>query len=317
MKRYVINRLLYSLVILFLVSILIFALSRLMPGDPIEAAAMFNVDLADKEIIEDLRAQFGLDKPVYIQYVIWLRDFFRGDWGVSLSSGEQVLDMFLWRLPVTLELFVVAVFWSFIIGIPLGILAALKRNSWLDASLTTVSILGVSIPVFWEGIVLIYFFAVFLRVLPPSGYVPFFENPWENLASVAMPAFVMSTHMAGLLARYVRSSLLEVLSQDYIRTARAKGLGERAVLIGHAAKPAMIPVITVIGLAWAFMVGGNFIVEYIFAIPGLGRMGIMAVFSRDFPVIQAYLVVVALNVLLANLAVDLTYGYLDPRVSVQ
>jgi peptide/nickel transport system permease protein len=163
---------------------------------------------------------------------------------------------------------------------------------------------------------MIYVFAVFLRILPPSGYVPFFESPWENLVSVAMPTFVMGTHAAGLLARYVRSSLLEVLGQDYIRTARAKGLRERAVLIGHAAKPAMIPVVTILGLAWAFMVGGNFIVEYIFAIPGLGRMGIMAVFSRDFQVLQAYLIVVALNVLLANLAVDLTYGYLDPRVRV-
>jgi peptide/nickel transport system permease protein len=316
MKRYIISRLLYSLLILFFVSIFIFVLARLMPGDPIQAAAMFNTNLANKEIIEDLRAQFGLDRPLYVQYVFWLRDFVKGDWGISLGSGEQVLNMFLRRLPVTLELFAGSVFWSFIIGFPLGIIAALKRNSWLDATLTTTSIIGVSIPVFWEGIVFIYLFAVILPIFPPSGFVAFSESPWENLLSVAMPTFVMGTHGAGLLARYVRSSLLEVLGQDYIRTARAKGFRERALLIGHAAKPALIPVVTIIGLSWGYMVGGSFFVEYIFAIPGLGRMGINAVFARDFPVIQATLVMVALNVLLANLVVDIIYGYLDPRVRV-
>ncbi len=316
MKRYVINRLLYSLLILFFVSILIFVLARLMPGDPIRGAAMFNMDLADKEIINDLRIQFGLDRPVYIQYVTWLEDFAKGNWGISLGSGEQVLNMFLRRLPITLELFAGAVFWTFIIGFPLGIIAALKRNSWLDASLTTTSIIGVSIPVFWEAIVLIYLFSVILHLFPPSGFVPFSESPRENLLSVAMPTFIMGTHGAGLLARYVRSSLLEVLGEDYIRTARAKGLRERMVILGHAAKPAMIPVITIIGLSWGYVVGGSFIVEYMFAIPGLGRMGVNAVFARDFPVIQATLIIVALNILLANLAVDLLYGYLDPRVRV-
>lgn len=316
MKRYVASRLLYSLIILFLVSILIFALARLMPGDPIQAAAMINMDLADKEIIEDLRIQFGLDKPVYIQYVVWLKDFIRGEWGTSLGSGEQVYGMFMRRLPITLELFAGSVFWSFIIGFPLGVIAVLKRNSWIDALLTSTAIIGVSIPVFWEGIVLIYLFAVIMHVLPPAGYVPFSEDPWGNLRCVIMPTFVMGTHGAGLLARYIRSSLLEVLSQDFIRTARAKGLRESAVLTTHAAKPAMIPVVTVIGLAWSYVVAGSFLVEYIFAIPGLGRMGVNAIFARDFPVIQATLVMVTVNILLVNLLVDLIYGYLDPRVRI-
>ncbi|MFO7558917.1 MAG: ABC transporter permease [Desulfobacterales bacterium] len=316
MKRYIASRLLYSILILFFVSILIFTLARLMPGDPIQAAAMINTDLANPEIMNDLRAKFGLDKPYYEQYLLWLVDFAKGNWGDSLGSGEDVLAMFLRRLPVTLELFIGATFWSFIIGFPFGIIAALRRNSWIDASLTTASIIGVSIPVFWEGIVFIYLFAVILPIFPPSGYVPFSESPWENLLSVAMPTFVMGTHTAGLLARYVRSSLLEVLGQDFIRTARAKGLREKAMLIRHAARPALLPVITVIGLSWGYMVAGSFLVEYMFAIPGLGRMGVDAVFARDFPVIQATLVVVALNVLLANLTVDLIYGYLDPRVRV-
>ena len=317
MRNYIIRRLLYSLVILFLVSILIFVMVRLLPGDPIEAAAMQNSDLADKSIIADLREQFGLNRPVHIQYLIWLRDFFRGEWGKSLGSGELVMDMFLKRLPVTIELFLGAMFWSFIIGFPVGIISALKRNSALDASLTTSAIIGVSIPAFWEGIVFIYIFAVILRILPPSGYVPFWENPWENIRSVIMPTFIMGTQTAGLLARYVRSSLLEVLGQDFIRTARAKGLRERAVIAGHAFKPAMIPVTTVIGLSWSYLVAGSFIVEFMFAIPGLGRMGVEAVFARDFPVLQAVLIIVALNVLLVNLAVDLIYGYLDPRVRLQ
>ncbi|MBW1801421.1 MAG: ABC transporter permease [Deltaproteobacteria bacterium] len=317
MRNYIIRRLLYSLVILFLVSILIFVMVRLLPGDPIEAAAMQNSDLADKSIIADLREHFGLNRPVHIQYLIWLRDFFRGEWGKSLGSGELVMDMFLKRLPVTIELFLGAMFWSFIIGFPVGIISALKRNSALDASLTTSAIIGVSIPAFWEGIVFIYIFAVILRILPPSGYVPFWENPWENIRSVIMPTFIMGTQTAGLLARYVRSSLLEVLGQDFIRTARAKGLRERAVIAGHAFKPAMIPVTTVIGLSWSYLVAGSFIVEFMFAIPGLGRMGVEAVFARDFPVLQAVLIIVALNVLLVNLAVDLIYGYLDPRVRLQ
>lgn len=316
MKRYVASRLLYSLIILFLVSILIFALARLMPGDPIQAAAMINMDLADKEIIEDLRIQFGLDQPVYIQYVVWLKDFIRGEWGTSLGSGEQVYNMFMRRLPITLELFAGSVFWSFIIGFPLGVIAVLKRNSWIDALLTSTAIIGVSIPVFWEGIVLIYLFAVILHILPPAGYVPFSEDPWGNLRCIVMPTFVMGTHGAGLLARYIRSSLLEVLSQDFIRTARAKGLRESAVLLTHAAKPAMIPVVTIIGLAWSYVVAGAFLVEYIFAIPGLGRMGVNAIFARDFPVIQATLVMVTANILLVNLLVDLIYGYLDPRVRI-
>lgn len=316
MRRYIAERLVYTGLLLFMVSILIFALARLLPGDPIQAAAMINGDLADAQIIQDLRISFGLDKPLYVQYGIWLKNFIAGDWGVSIGSGEKVREMFFSRLPVTLELFAGSVIWSVIIGFPMGVIAVLRRNTWLDATLTTMAISGVSIPVFWEGIVLIYLFAVTLHLLPPSGFVPFSESPTENLLSVIMPTFVMGTQGAGLFARYVRSSLLDVLGQDYIRTARAKGLTEKAILITHAARPAMIPVVTVVGLAWSYVVAGSFLVEYIFAIPGLGRMGVDAVFARDFPVIQATLIMVALNVLIVNLIVDLLYGYLDPRIRV-
>ena len=316
MRKYILERLLYTVILLFLVSILIFTLVRLLPGDPISAAAMANTDLAYKRIMADLRARFGLDRPVHIQYLIWLKDFIQGEWGKSIGSGEPVMTMFLDRLPVTIELFLGATFWAFLIGFPVGIIGAIRRNTKLDAFLTTTSIIGVSIPAFWEAIVFIYVFAVILPIFPPSGYVPFLESPWENMLSVIMPTFIMGTGSAGLLARYVRSSFLEVFSQDFIRTARAKGVKPAGVIIKHAFKPAMLPVTTVIGLSWGYLVSGAFIVEFMFAIPGLGRMGVDAVFARDFPVLQVILVIVALNVILVNLLVDLVYGFLDPRVRV-
>jgi len=305
------------MIILALLSVLVFFMVRLLPGDPIRAAMQSNVDLTDKSIVEDIRAQYGLDKPVTTQYVIWLRDFFKGNWGKSIGSGDQVLDMFLRRLPVTLELFAGATFWSFLIGFPVGTISALRRNSALDVGLTSTSIVLVSAPAFWVAIMLIYAVAVKLPLLPPSGYVPFFEDPIGNLKSVALPTFVMGIGSGGLLARYVRSSLLEVLGLDFIRTARAKGLRQRNVVIKHATKNAMIPIVTIIGLAWGHMVGGAFIIEFMFAIPGVGRMGVDAIFGRDFPVIQAVLIATAVNVQLMNLLVDLTYGYLDPRVRIQ
>jgi peptide/nickel transport system permease protein len=318
MRQYLIRRVLHSLVILFLVSILIFVLGRVLPGDPIRAAVLSSrMDAATQETIQDLRAQYGLDKPLPEQYLLWMKGFTQGDWGVSIATGEQVLPMFMTRLPITLELFAGAVLWATLIGLPFGIISALKRNSWLDVSLTAFAIAGVSIPVFWEGIVMIYLFAVVTHIFPPSGYIPFSENAWGNLMSVAMPTFIMGTQGAGILSRFVRSSLLEVLGQDFIRTAYAKGLSGKAVLFRHAMKPAMIPVVTVVGLSWGYVVAGSFIVEYMFAIPGLGRMGVNAVFSKDFPVLQATLIMVAVNILVVNLLVDLLYGLLDPRVRVQ
>jgi len=317
MQRYILKRILYSILIFLLVTVMVFVMVRLIPGDPIRAAMQQNVDLSDVKIVEQVRAQYGLDKPIPVQFVMWLGDFVRGDWGKSLSTGEPVLDMFRNRLPATLELFVLATVWAWIIGFPLGVLGALKRNSFLDASLTSLSIAGVSIPSFWEGIILIYLFGVVFQILPPSGFVPLGDDPWLNLKSAILPSFVMGTHSAGLLARYVRSSLLEVFGQDYIRTARAKGLPEKVVIVTHAGRAAMIPVVTVIGISWGYFVAGAFLVEYVFAIPGLGRMGVDSIFARDFPVIQATLMAVALNILVANLVVDVLYGYLDPRVRVR
>ena len=316
MLNYFGERFLYAIGLLLLVSILIFGLARLLPGDPIQAASMINMDLADKDIIEDLREQFGLNRPLYIQYWLWMCDFVIGDWGISFGSGEYVLTMFLNRLPVTLELFFAAMIWSTLIGFPIGIISALKRNTWIDVFFSTHAVIGISIPVFWESIVLIYIFGVFFQILPPSGYVPFSESPFDNFLCIIMPSFVMGTHGAGLLSRYIRSSLLDELGKDYIRTARAKGLPERIVLAKHAARPALIPITTIIGLSWSYVVVGTFFVEYIFALPGLGRMGANAIFARDFPVIQATLFMAAINIVIVNFIVDIIYGYLDPRVRI-
>ncbi|HET9924739.1 MAG TPA: ABC transporter permease [Methylomirabilota bacterium] len=317
MASYVARRLAYAFLILGVITVLVFVIVRLIPGDPIRAAMQQNVDLSDQRIVEETRARFGLDRPIPVQFAIWLRDFAAGDWGRSLQTGEPVRDMFRQRLPVTLELFVGATLWAWMIAVPLGVLGALRRNSALDASLTVVAIGGVSIPAFWEGILLIYLFAVTTHLLPPSGFVSFTEDPWLNLRSVLLPTFVIGTHSAGFLARYVRSSLLEVYGQDYIRTARAKGVAESTIVRKHAARPAAIPVVTVIGLAWGQFMAGSFLVEYVFALPGLGRMGVDAIFAKDFPVIQVTLMAVAVNVLLANLVVDVLYGYLDPRVRIR
>jgi peptide/nickel transport system permease protein len=317
MGRYIGIRLAHSLLILALVIVLVFVIARIIPGDAIMAAMAGSVDLHDATVVARVRHQFGLDQPILVQFAVWIEQFARGDWGTSIGTGEKVLDMFLRRLPITLELFFGASLWSFAIGIPVGIVGALKRNSTLDVLLTTGTMIGVSIPAFWEAIVLIYLLAVVFPILPPSGYVPFADDPLLNLKAMVLPTFVLGTHAAGLLARFVRSSLLEVLGQDFIRTARAKGLSEAAVVAKHAIKPGMIPVVTVIGLSWGGMLAGAFFVEVVFAIPGLGRMSVEAIFQKDFPVMQATLIVVALNVLLANLLVDILYGYLDPRVRVR
>ncbi len=317
MARYILLRLSHALVILAIVTVLVFIIARMLPGDAVMAAMSGSVDMQDPTVVERVRREFGLDQPLYTQFFVWLIHFLRGDWGTSLGTGQKVLDMFLQRLPITLELFGWATVWSFAIGIPVGIVSAVKRGSTLDLVLTGGALLGVSIPAFWEAIVLIYLLAVILPVFPPSGYVPISDGAWLNIWSMMLPSFVLGSQSAGLLARFVRSSLLEVLSQDFIRTARAKGLTERAVIVLHAIKPAMIPVVTVVGLSWGGLLAGAFFVEVIFAIPGLGRMGVDAIFQKDFPVMQAMLIVTAVNILAINLVVDILYGYLDPRVRVR
>ncbi len=317
MARFIFVRLAQALVILVIVTLLVFVLARLLPGDAIMAQMSGTVGVQDPTVVARVRRAFGLDQPLSTQFVVWLGNFVRGDWGVSLGTGQPVLQMFLQRVPITLELFCWATVWAFAIGFPVGIVSAVRRGSPLDMVLSTGALLGVSLPQFWLAIVLIYLLAVAVPIFPPSGYTPLSVSVWLNIRGMILPSFVLGFGSAGLLARFVRSCLLEVLSQDYIRTARAKGLTERAVVMVHAMKPAMIPVVTAIGLAWGGMLAGAFFVEVIFAIPGLGRMSVDAIFQKDFPVMQAMLIAVSVNVLVVNLLVDILYGTLDPRVRVR
>ena len=317
MMRFILLRLAHAGIILAIVTVLVFVIARLLPGDAIMAQMSTTVGVQDPTVVARVRQEFGLDKPLSLQFIVWLGKFLHGNWGTSLGTGQPVLQMFLQRLPITLELFGWATVWAFSIGIPVGIVSAVRRGSPLDMALTTGALLGVSIPPFWLAIVLIYLLAVALPIFPPSGYVPLSDSVWLNFKAMVLPGFVLGIGSAGLLARFVRSSLLEVLSQDFIRTARAKGLTERAVVVVHAIKPAMIPVVTVIGLSWGGLLAGAFFVEVIFAIPGLGRMSVDAIFDKDFPVMQAMLIAVSVNVLVVNLLVDILYGVLDPRVRVR
>lgn len=317
MLSFLVGRLGQALVVLCLVVVLAFAAVQLMPGDALLAALESTGNVADTRGLEEVRKAFGTDGTAIEQFWRWLGNFVRGDWGVSMGTGQDVLEMFLQRAPVTLELFLGGLIWAIAIGVPVGMVCAFKPGSKLDTWLSGASLVGIALPPTFEALALIYVLSVLLRVLPVSGYVPFSVDPWENVLAMLMPTFVVGSHLAGVLARYVRSSLLEVLRQDFIRTARSKGLTELQVLFRHAVKPSMIPIVTVLGFSFAGMLAGSFIVEVIFALPGVGRMAVDAIFAKDFPVIQAVLVVASVNVLVVNFLVDIAYAALDPRIRVR
>ena len=315
MSYLILTRLKQALIVLVIVIPATFFGTSAIPGSPADAA-LASMGQANSAAIAIVKHNYGLDKPVYEQFFIWAINFIQGDWGKSFETGRPVLKMFEDRFPVTMELFLGGFIWSLLFAVPAGLLAALRPNSPLDRIVSTIAMLGVSAPSFCLGIALIYAFAVALPLFPVSGFAPISWTPWTNLRSVFLPTLVLGITSAGFLARFIRSSLLEVLHQDFIRTARAKGLSAAAVVVRHAVKPALIPLVTVIGLAFSTMIAGAFFVEVIFAIPGLGQMAVNALFSKDFPVIQAVLVLTAVNVLLVNLVVDLLYLVLDPRVKL-
>ena len=318
MVKFLANRILNGLIVLAIVVVLTFVFTRLLPGDVFLAQIQaMETDVDAKETAKNLKAYYGLDKPVALQFVNWASNFVQGDWGESIQRGEDVLEMFKSRFRVTMELFVHVNLWMFCIGIPAGIISALKRNTHIDTIVTTGALISLAIPVFWLAIVMIYVFAVIFPIFPPFGYVSFDKDPAGNLLSLAMPGFVIGTALAGVMTRYVRSGMLEVLRQDYVRTARAKGLPERAVIIVHALKPSLIPIVTITGLLWILLISGTVFVEDVFAIPGLGQMFVYGIIGRDFPVVQAILVVNSIIILSLNVVVDIVYGLLDPRIRIQ
>ncbi|MFZ0627251.1 MAG: ABC transporter permease [Acidimicrobiia bacterium] len=293
------------------VSIIVFALIHFVPGDPVRIAlgTRFN-----QETYDALIARTGLDKPLAVQFFTWLGDAVRGDLGVSFRNGQPVTSLVLERLPATLTLAGAALFVALVVGIPLGVVSAVRSGSKLDYVTTAASQVGVSVPDFWAGIMYILLFSVTLAWLPPSGYVSLFEDPVEWLRHLIMPALAVGLVSGSIIFRFVRSAVLEAMNQDYVRTARAKGLSKRRVLLDHVLPNAWIPIVTVVGLQLGFLLGGVVIVEIVFAWPGIGRLAYLAVLDRDFTVLQGTILYIAFMFLLINLLVDILYGYLDPRI---
>ncbi|RAI01756.1 peptide ABC transporter [Acuticoccus sediminis] len=311
MIAYIIRRLLYVIPVLLIISLISFSLMQLVPGDPAIVVAGTS---ASNEEIERVREQLGLNQPFHVQLLTWYANLFRGDLGTSFLLGRDVVEVTLERLPVSLSIAIYALVLTLIFGIMLGIIAALRQNSWVDQAVMTVALIGVSLPNFWLGLILIVIFAVELGWLPTAGYVPFTEDIVGWLRSTTLPAVSLAMLQMGLLARITRSTMLEVLRQDYIRTARAKGLPEHVVVGKHALKNVMIPVITVIGIIFSVLLSGSVVIETIFSIPGVGSLLGSAILRRDYPVIQGGLLLVATMLLLLNLVIDVLYAYFDSRV---
>ena len=297
--------------VLVLVSVVIFMIIHLTPGDPV--LVMLGEE-ASPEARDRLREELGLNAPLPVQYVLWAGRVVRGDLGHSIRTHQPVSEAVLQRLPVTIELSLAAMLVSLSIALPAGIISALRRNTAADIGSSILALLGVSVPNFFLAILLIWTFALNLRWLPPIGFVPLIQDVGANLKGLVMPAVTLGTALAAVTTRQMRGSLLEVLGNDYIRTAWAKGLREGLVIQRHALKNALIPVITVVGLQMGNLLGSAIITETIFALPGVGRMVVDSIFQRDFPMVQGIVLYLALIFLVINLLVDMTYAYLDPRI---
>lgn len=312
MFAYLFRRTLTLLPILLLMSIIVFALIRMVPGDPIDV--MYGSEGMDEIRRAALAQELGLDQPITLQYVRWLVRAVQGDLGNSYRAAMPVLQLITQRLPATLLLSFAALVLSLCIALPLGLLAAVKRNSWMDSSAMVFAILGISLPNFWSGILLVLVFAVWLGWLPSIGYVSPFEDFFRSLRHLILPAVTLGWSLAGTTTRLARSSLLEELGKDYVRTARGKGLPERAVLLTHALRNALIPTVTMVGLQLGFLIGGTVVVETVFAWPGVGMLVVDSIFARDYPVVQGVVLVIAVLVVAVNLLVDVIYTILDPRI---
>jgi peptide/nickel transport system permease protein len=311
--KLVARRLVATVPLVFFVSVVVFSLVHALPGDP---ALLFLGEEADAQTVAQFRTRLGFDRPLVVQYGEWLGRAVRGDLGRSLRTNQPVTEAILQRLPVTLELMAAALLVSLAIAVPMGIVSALKRNSGVDVASMLFALVGFSTPNFWLGLILIYVFALVLRWLPPSGFVPVLSSVPDNVRSLILPAITLGTALAALVTRQLRSGMLEVLRQDYVRTAHAKGLSQRQVVTKHALKNALIAVVTVLGLQIGGLLGNTIITETLFALPGVGRLMIDSIFSRDFFIVQGVILFLAVGYVVSNLLVDLTYSYLDPRIRV-
>lgn len=315
MTTYIIRRLILSAIVLFLVSVFVFLTMRLLPGDPVLMyLSASSIQEVTEERLDLIRHQYGLDKTLPRQYLDWIAGVFRGDLGKSILNKSPVMDEILRRLPITLHIGILAFIIATIIGIPAGVLCAVRRGGWLDNLVTTLANLGITVPVFWLGIILIYVFALYLDWLPVMGYTSPFSDFWMNTKQLIMPVFCLAVGPLAGNARQARSSMLEVIGKDYIRTAWSKGLRERRIIIKHALKNGLLPVVTLSGMGVGGILGGAVLIEQVFNIPGMGRLAVTSVMNQDYPYVQAITLIMAASIVLSNLLVDISYGWLDPRV---
>ena len=311
MAQVIVRRLLATIPVLLLVTAGVFTLLHLTPGDPIDAMMAESVDATVKET---LRKELGLDRPIPVQYVAWMGRVLRGDLGRSIRNGEPVIENVGRRIRPSLQLALMAMTISLAIAFPVGIMSAVRHNRPVDRVGTTFALFGICMPNFLLALLLIFLFGVTLRWLPISGYTDPLEDPIAGLRSLLLPAVTLGLALAAVVTRTLRSSLLEALAEDYVRTARAKGLSEGRVVRGHVLKNALIPVVTVLGLQLGTLIGGAVITEYVFALPGVGRLVVDAVFARDYPLVQGVVLLIAVGFIVSNLLVDVLYGFIDPRI---
>jgi peptide/nickel transport system permease protein len=321
MREYIIKRLLQMIPTILMVTLVVFAMMRAIPGDPIIALLG---DAYTEENAAALRQAYGLNKPIVVQYLIWLGKLLQGNWGTSILSGRPILQDVLIRLPITLELIVLSMAVALLIAVPAGIIAATRQNTWADYTAMSAALAGVSIPDFFLGILLLLAFSIGLHgLLPSSGWVylpgtcPTLicqESLVGNLQHVIMPAIALGVGRAAILTRLLRASMLEIVRMEYVTTARAKGLAEQAVVLKHALKNALIPTVTFMGLQVGFLIGGAIVVEILFAIPGLGTYGVNAIIARDYQQVQGFVLLTGICFVVVNFLVDLTYSFLDPRI---
>ena len=315
MGTYIVRRIIQSFVVIVLVTVFVFVGMRTLPGDPI--FMLFNPNQLQnmtQEELDNIRREAGLDRPLMVQYFDWLGGVFIGDLGDSILTEEPVTKDLKKRIPITAYIGVLSFLIAVLLGIPAGIISAIRRGTWLDTIVTTLANLGITVPIFWLGIMLMWLFAVKLGWLPTSGFTSPFEDFWLSTRQLLMPVFCMAVFSIAGNARQARSAMLEVLRQDYIRTAWSKGLKERAVIMRHALKNSLIPIVTLAGMGIAYIFGGSVLIEQVFNIPGMGRLAVDSLFQHDYTYVQGITLVMTAIVVFSNLLIDLSYGWLDPRI---
>jgi peptide/nickel transport system permease protein len=312
--RYIGQRLLLMIPTLLGVAILVFLMLRVMGGDPVEVMLRGEGGNVSQAVIEAERTRLGLDRPIPVQFGKWLGGMATGDFGVSMWTGKPVAQEIASRLQLSLQVAVMATVLAVLISVPLGTLSALYKDSWIDNAIRMFSIAGLAVPSFWLGMVIILVLLSFFHWHPPIAFTPFFENPRENLAQLIWPALAVGYRYSAVATRMMRSTLLEVLQEDYIRTARAKGVYERLVVVRHALSNAMLPVVTVVGLEFAFLIGGLVVTEQVFNLNGIGKLFVQAVARSDFTMVQSLVLLIAVCFIVINFVIDLLYAWLDPRI---